>query len=717
MALGRDFGDRIAVSAETTGTIVFMFSSLGYLGLTVLLVRGWDRRGPGIWLIGAAAMTTAWAVFSAIYYTPLSPLPPTAIQAMDVVRSAAWIAVLGRLLIRLRESVGTSRNWLRGVLVIAVGAGAALAAHYLAIVLFGQPLLFDVVLPVSGSYLSHLILAVCGLLLVENLYRNSSPENRWGVQLFCIGVGGAFVFDILLYSQALMFRGYDEDLFIARGAISIMVVPLIAVAAARNPAWKLDVFVSRRMVFHTVSLIGTGTYLLLISAAGYYFREVGGDWGTLLQVTFLFGAALALLVALVSGKVRARIRVFLNKHFFSYNYDYREEWLKFLSTVSARDQDMPLQVRVIKAVCDIMDSPGGQLWLARGNEGYRPVNRWNFPRAREGVERAHSPLVKLMTEQNWIVEVTRPGAGLGGSSLKVPVWAEGDERYWLAVPLLHHAEMIGFLVLERPRSERALNWEDYDILRTVGRHAASYLAEEESMAALAEARQFDTFNKRFAFVMHDLKNLVSQLSLITRNAEKHRDNPKFQADMLATVQESVDKMKMLLERMNERSDISVRAEDFDLNGLMMQVVGAMGGGSAKLTFAPCDDGLWVAGERARIESVFRHLIQNGLEAVREDGSVGVTASMQGDQALVEVRDDGCGMDADFVRDELFRPFRSTKSKGYGIGAFESKQIVSEHGGRMEVESVPGQGTTFQVYLPLSRRSMAQSRGLSAVEGQ
>src|SRR5690606_3473343 len=98
--------------------------------------------------------------------------------------------------------------------------------------------------------------------------------------------------------------------------------------------------------------------------------------------------------------------------------------------------------------------------------------------------------------------------------------------------------LVGAVLLARPEIGRQLDWEDFDLLRIVGRQVASYLAEAQSQEALSEARRFDEFNRRFAFIMHDIKNLVSQLSLVARNAERHADNPEFRVDMVATLKNS-----------------------------------------------------------------------------------------------------------------------------------------------------------------------------------
>ena len=143
---------------------------------------------------------------------------------------------------------------------------------------------------------------------------------------------------------------------------------LIAVSAARNPQWSVGITVSRRILFYSAALFGAAAYLLAMAAAGYYLRFFGGSWGTVMQVSFLFGAVVLLLAVLFSGTLRSWLRVFISKHFFSYNYDYREEWLHFTRTLS--ESGHGLGERVIQALAQLVESPGGS---ALDSAGFRKL--------------------------------------------------------------------------------------------------------------------------------------------------------------------------------------------------------------------------------------------------------------------------------------------------------------------------------------------------------
>jgi putative PEP-CTERM system histidine kinase len=328
--------------------------------------------------------------------------------------------------------------------------------------------------------------------------------------------------------------------------------------------------------------------------------------------------------------------------------------------------------------------------------------RWNYRHVRPGRVAPDSPLALFLGDRGRIVDLDELRAGAGDyDEVTVPDFAAADPDAWLIVPLLHIDQLAGFVVLQQSLARRSLNWEDFDLLRTVGRQAASYIAEQSSQAALAEAQKFDEFNRRFAFIMHDIKNLVSQLSLVARNAERHADNPEFRADMVATLQSSVGKMNDLLARLSQHNtakpELPARA---DLGAILAEVASAKKRAHAPVDLALADDRVEVTADAGRLEQVFAHLVQNAIDASPAGSPVRVALSREGRSARVSVEDAGTGMSAAFVRNELFRPFRSTKAGGFGIGAYEAREIVRSLGGRLDVASREGEGTVFTVTLPL-----------------
>jgi putative PEP-CTERM system histidine kinase len=284
-------------------------------------------------------------------------------------------------------------------------------------------------------------------------------------------------------------------------------------------------------------------------------------------------------------------------------------------------------------------------------------------------------------------------------ALPVPSWMRDEPLIWTGVPLVHGTEVVGLVLLSPPELRRPLDWEDFDLLKTAGRQAASTLAEAVGQQRLSEARRFDEFNRRFAFILHDIKNLVSQLKLLTRNAERHADNPDFRADMIATLKSSVGKMNDLLTRLAPADGASLRPDcrPVPLRPLLAQVIAAHRGHHEVRLLG--DAGVEVMADPLSLEQAIGHLLANAIEASCADDPVSLRVSARSDEVAIEIADRGPGMDAEFVATRLFAPFASTKEHGFGIGAFEARTLVLGMGGRLTVDSRPGDGTRFTISLP------------------
>lgn len=670
-------------------------AAAAFLILFAVLAASWQRDGKGGWLFGACLSTALWA--ACVAAVPLGPAwLSLAAMLLETARAGAWLAFLLTLqaasLARLAEGRRSRLALpLVGLATLTVMALDLYTAHAAA---------SGTGVRLSPSVFGHLGISVIGLLMVENLFRNTQPDHRWNIKYLCFGIGALFAYDLALYSDALLFHRVSPELWDARGFAAALIVPFVAISAARNRDWSVDVFVSRRVVFHSATLVGAGIYLLFMAGVGYYLREFGGAFGPVLVVVFVFAAFLLLAIVLSSGQVRARLKVWINKHFFSYRYDYREEWLRLIETMSSVGGGGPLPIRVVKAIANIADSPDGALWLRQERDRFAPAAIWNCT-PDEAPFVPDPEFIRFLHEDDWILDVGEYEADPAAyGHIPVPDAMRQTPRAWLLIPLVHHERLIGCLLLGRPRAPRELNWEDFDLLKTAARQAASYLAEQEAARALAESRQFDAFNRRFAFVLHDIKNLVSQLSLMLSNAEKHRDKPAFQEDMIATVRESVEKMNRMLIRLHKGGREAAAAGAVELAPSLRRIVERAACAGRSVAFECRAEGIAVIAEEERFADVIGHVIQNALDATNDGGEVRVRLTAGGAEALIEVEDDGAGMDPAFVRDELFRPFRSTKQGGYGIGAYESREFVREHGGHFDVASRPGEGTTVRISLPV-----------------
>ena len=690
------------------GFLSHLIAAIGFTALAVSVIAQRSPNGANIWLVIAALTTAAWAGdfvmaarFGGIYVALLS--------AAETLRAAAWIGFLVALL-RTSWQLDSRRNS-SFVIASAIGFVTAVQLGIDLVDLVGHPGVSLHARPVIAALfvVSRLTVAISALVLLHNLYVNAEPGSRTGIRLLCIGLAGFFGYDLNLYTLEFLLGSRSEDLFNIRGAVDVLTVPLLLLSARQ--AWVARVQVSRQVVFHTLSMSIIGGYLITMALLAYGLRLVGGDWGRLLQITFLFAtASLGLLVALLP-RFRAMLRLQIAKNFFAYRYDYRVEWLRFIKTVSEVDASPALlPERVVEAVCTVVDSPGGALF-APGDSGFDVVAQWHWRGFAGSAVRADGDLATFLGSRQRVVDLDELRAGTGEyDGLAVPDWAAADRGAWLIVPLLHLDALRGFIVVERTLAKRTLNWEDFELLRTLGRQSASYIAEATTQAELDEAGKFDEFNRRFAFIMHDIKNLVSQLSLVARNAERHADNPAFRADMVATLQGSVGKMNDLLARLAQRTpEPTEHGEAVDLGLLLADVVSVKSRQRAALTLAHDGERHFVTGDPVRLEALFGHLIQNAIDASAADTPIAVTLGRDNVCAVVTITDHGSGMSAAFIRNQLFKPFKSTKSGGFGIGAYEAREIARAAGGRLDVVSREGEGTTFTIHLPLALLIAASTR--------
>jgi signal transduction histidine kinase len=673
----------------------YSLALLAHLGLLAYVAR--SGRSPsalhgGRWPVQAALGATAlWAALCVLTQFWNDRAADYLAQAADLARYALWFVFLQALI-----GGDAGRQSAAGRVTRRVGIGSlvftavALVAHELG------------ALPGEASRLAIaglLSLPVCGLLMVEQLFRNLGDDQRWNAKPVCLGLACVFLFDVYLFAEGLLFGQFDADALAVRGAVHALAVPFLFVAARRSPNWIAKLHVSRAAAFYSATLLLAGLYLLFMAAVGYYVRFFGGDWGRALQLG-LGVAGLAFLGMLVfSGAFRSWLRVFVGKHFYSYRYDYREQWLHFTNLLSApahaagdgRDhrQRPGAHGRVPRR--QPVDAPcaGPALCADRRLEHGAPG------RARGGELVAGA----FLRSQGWVIDLDEYRASPRRyGELALPTWLLGTRNAWLVVPLLVGETLQGFVVLARPLTALSLNWEVLDLLKTAGRQAAGHLAQMEATEALLDARKFEAFNKMSAFVVHDLKNIVAQLSLMLKNAERLHDNREFQQDMLLTVESSLEKMKRLMLQLREGAKPPGGSRGVEIAPIVRRLV-AMARAQGRTLETDEGEHLFTRGHDDRLERVLGHLVQNAIDATPAEGRVWLRSARASGSVRIEVGDTGTGMSEEFVRTQLFRPFSSTKSSGMGIGSFESAQYIREFGGSISVESEPGQGTVFTVLLP------------------
>lgn len=687
-----DPSDGIALGPAQTPTLGNVSFALGAVAFWILaLAMAYRARAAiAVFALAAVVSSAVWATVSMLYYLDL-PIQPRAVAALEVLRTVSWIALL--ISLPLRDAVLARIGRLPPV-PVALGAGVV------ALGLASVPLWVPAATGADGLVVKPILglaAAVAGLLATETLYRSTTPGERWKIKFLCISAGLMFAYDLCLYADASLFRTIDPALQEARGAVQALCAPLAGVAAARADIWRTRLMISRGVVMGATTLIASGLYLLLASIAGFWLGKAGGERGDVIQIVFLAGAFAVLAATLFSGAYWAHVRNFVNRHFFRHKYDWREEWLRFMNTL-ARSHDTSLGERCIKAIADIVDSPGGAMIPMEEGPGPQTVS-WNFgpPNLPRQAARRFGATLR---ETQPVIDLEQIRRGQESSAnLDVPVELLANERCWLIVPLWHR-RLIGLVLLAPPRAPRGLDWEDYDLLGIVGRQVASYLAEQQAQQALEEAREFEIFNRRFAFVLHDVKNLVSQISVLGSNLEKHGHRKEFRSDAVASLTDAASTMNRLMERIGAFRSHEAPSAALPLEPIIRRVAAARQGAGAHLAVECDGKDARVLGDADRLEALLAHLVANAIEAVGERGAVTVKLNRNGRFGVIDVIDNGPGMDREFVERELFKPFHSTKKRGLGIGVYQCREYAREMGGDLEAISELGKGTTMRVTLPI-----------------
>lgn len=659
---------------------------LGYLRSA----REWSKTT----LFAAVTWSALWGWFGLTFLLTGKPLFLLFSTLFDLLRYGSWYVFLPILLWPNRaQSAPAAMTWMAPV--------AAAVVFFGLIALSFAALRINVLGDASRLMLfSSMASPVFAMILLEQVFRNVTEDSRWNIKPLCLGLAGAFLFDLYLFSQAVLFNNLDGDALSIRGAVHTLIVPLLLLSISRRSDWISKIRVSPKAAFYSATLLIVGIYLIFISSVGYYLRYFGGEWGRALQLGLVFLALIVLMILGLSGSVRAKLRVFLGKHFFRYRFDYREEWLKFTRTLSAKNTPQEMGQQVIRGLADMLESPAGGLWMkTRGESAFSQTARWNLGQTLEK-EEANSPLCHFMTSSGWVInlEEYRSYSRRYGQ-LKLPAWLQGLAQAWLIVPLMVGVEMIGFVVLASARTRVDVNWEVNDLLKTAGRQAASFLAQMQATEELLEVRKFDAFNRMSAFVVHDLKNIVTQLSLMLKNAKRLGDNPEFQQDMLMTVENSLVRMRQLMLQLREGATPPGKAFGVELGGIIRRIE-AVAAGRGRTLEIQLSESVVTRGHEERLERIIGHVVQNAFDATDVGGRVWLNLDRLSGLARIVVGDTGQGMSQDFIRDRLFKPFQTTKQAGMGIGAYESFQYVQELGGRIVVDSEPGQGTRVEIRLPL-----------------
>jgi putative PEP-CTERM system histidine kinase len=544
-------------------------------------------------------------------------------------------------------------------------------------------------------YMGLMVSLIIALVNIEATFSASSGRNRWKIKYEAIGISAALAVLVFYYSQGLLYRTINMNLIPVRAGVLIISAFLIFFSKSfRGNDVRLSV--SRYIFYRSLTLLVVGLYLVSLGLIGEGMQYFGVSFSRELTVFVAFTTGIALLFVLFSEQLRRKTRVFINKHFYAHKHDYRDEWLKFTARLSSCRSMEDLKEVILRTYIETFELRAASLYLRGAETGqYMLAGDKEMP---SGVTefRASEALLSYFTERGRVFD---PADGEHQPSAEEASFAKITGAR-LMVPLIVNDAVVGIVVFGRQLSRDGFIYEDYDLMKTLARQAALSIANLRLSEELSEAREVAAVARISSFVVHDLKNLTSMLSLVLDNAGDFIGEPDFQRDMLETVRKAVSRMRDLMQKLKRIPEKQVlNATPADIDCLARDTIGELKGlrpeveiryrGAPAVTMADVEE----------IKKVILNLVLNALDAVNGKGIIDVSAGHEKGMAYVRVKDNGCGMEEEFVKNHLFKPFRTTKAKGMGIGLYQCRQIIDAHNGSMEVESIKDKGSAFTVYLP------------------
>ncbi|WP_293746209.1 XrtA/PEP-CTERM system histidine kinase PrsK [uncultured Paraglaciecola sp.] len=669
-------------------TVGYAISAIGYAFLLLLLLTVRKSGLAKYLLILATGATCLWSVAPFIF----SQLSVEKLLLFDNIKSLFWLLFLASCLknnfTNIIEVLSRKETWF--ILTLPI---TAIVMPYLGI---------D---KESWRFLLQTVIALEVLVLLEVIYRQAG-ENRWALKPLILYLAVISVFEFVTFANALMVEQIHINYIAARGYIYSAMIPFLILAIRRVENWGVEIYISRDIVMHSTLLMVAGGYLFVMAMLGYAVKYLGGEWGATIQVV-LIALSLALLATLfLSMSFRTKIKVFITKHFFANQFDYRHEWLKLTHCLNTKESDENVYATALRGLTQAIDYQTGCFIQVKNGE-LKVVANIEKPNLNEDEQSVLLEFSEFFKTKNWIVDIeelrTQPYVY---EELKVNHGLLNGVSFQLVVPIYDDEEFWGMVVMQgSDNTSKKLNWELRDYLTAVNAQISNFLFHHKAAQELAENAQFAAFTRMSAFIVHDLKNVLAQIDLILSNAEQHKDNPEFIADTFETLQHTKARMDKMLHQLTEKNASQDGSDSLvSLSECIKQVVEQRCASYLPAPSVLVSSETPVVLDKDKLSNVIYHLVSNAQQATSDDGKVdiGIELSIDERYMLINIVDTGCGMSEDFIRTRLFKPFDTTKGNaGMGIGAFDAKAYLEKIGGQLLVQSKQQQGTTFTLRIPTS----------------
>ena len=553
-------------------------------------------------------------------------------------------------------------------------------------------------------YFFSLITYVLVLTNLERTYRASVGTMRWRIKYVVLGLGVLFAARIYTNSQCLLFRAANPSLQMANSVVLIMACLLILRAAFRRGHFEVSVYPSHAVLQHSLTILLTGVYLLIVGVFAKVVTWLGGDASFTLKTFIILVSLVLLSMLLLSDRVRLHTKRFVSRHFQRPLYNYATVWKSFTEGTASHVQQKELCQAVVKLVSDIFQVLSVTIWVIdakREELSLAASSSLSDSTAGDLKPTEAAELIRALRIQKEPVDIETTKESWAETLKKChPIeFPKGGHR--ICVPMSARDEILGLMVLGDRVAGIPFSTQDFDLLKCVGGQAAASLLSLSLSQRLIQASELEAFQTMSAFFVHDLKNTASTLSLMLQNFPAHYHDPAFREDALRGIGKSVHHIDDLIRRLTLlRQELAIKPAKADLNQVVAKALEGLEGAQHVQLARELQPLPKQFLDAEQLEKVVLNLLLNAKEALNGGGEIRVATGLRDNWTVLSVTDNGCGMTREFVERSLFRPFQTTKKNGIGIGMFQSKMIVEAHHGKIEVETSPANGTTFRVLLPL-----------------
>ncbi|WAJ70673.1 XrtA/PEP-CTERM system histidine kinase PrsK [Catenovulum adriaticum] len=578
------------------------------------------------------------------------------------------------------------------------------------IIIFSTAVIFPILAAyqlVSSAwfYIGYLAMTVALLILLEILFRQAKAA-LWGLKPIILAFGALLIYDFIVFSDASLIAHVDKDMWLARGYLHAFLAPLLLWSIKRSKTLGIQVYISREMVFQSSLLLSSGVYLCLMAITGYYIKSIESQWSSMIQVIFIVLAFVVLFALFISEGLKRNIRVFLEKNFFANRFDYRVQWLNLTNQLNTPlNSTQNFYDRSLDVLINSIQYDQGALYKLNNQqlECVATKNIVSHCHSRANKPILLKPVLDYIKQKHWVIDLKdyqqHPAKY---PQLVIDKTLISECPFHVIVPIYQQEKLWGLVCLNNSAGDLLhFNWEIRDYMTVVTNQVGHYIFQHEANQVVTENAQFAAFSRMSAFVIHDLKNVLAQINMILSNAQKHKHNPEFIDDTFETLGYTKQRMeKMLAQLMNKTNDEQQIKNTVEITQLLSQLINERCSNLQPEPKIITEQTAELALDTEKFSNVLYHLIDNAQHATDDSGKVEISIETEPEVVRIIIKDTGCGMSTEFIRNKLFKPFETTKGNaGMGIGAHDAKLYIEQLGGVISVNSVESKGSEFIIELP------------------